>query len=105
YDDAKKTVVVFDKSAGTSGGTFNSATVNIRAPGFVSENLTFANDWNSTHPQLPAGSQALAISVTADRAIFRNMRFLGNQDTIYAANGRQYFTVEDLVRRGTMDSE
>jgi pectin methylesterase-like acyl-CoA thioesterase len=92
YDDASKTVIVFDKSAGTSGGTFNSATVNVKAVNFTAENVTFANDWNRTHEQGSAGSQALAVSVTADRAIFRNVRLLGNQDTLYAAGGRQYFT-------------
>jgi polygalacturonase len=92
YDDAKKTVIVFDKSAGDSGGTFNSATVNVRAPNFTAENVTFANDWNSRHQQVSAGSQALAISVIADRAIFRNVRLLGNQDTVYVSKGRQYFT-------------
>jgi pectin methylesterase-like acyl-CoA thioesterase len=76
-------VIVFGKSAGDSGGTFNSATVNIRAENFRAENLTIANDFNATHPQLPQGSQALAISVTADQAIFRKVRLLGNQDTVY----------------------
>jgi polygalacturonase len=91
YDDPKKTVIVFDKSAGTSGGTFNSATVDIRAANFTAENLTFANDFNTTHEQVSQGSQALAVSVAGDRAIFRNMRFLGNQDTVYVSKGRQYF--------------
>ena len=92
YTDASKTVIVFDKSAGTSGGTFNSATVNVKADNFTAENVTFANDWNRTHEQVPVGSQALALSVTADRAVFRNVRLLGNQDTVYAAKGRQYFS-------------
>jgi len=105
YPDPSKTVIVFDKSAGTSGGTFNSATVNVRADDFAAENLTFANDFNATHPQEPQGSQALALLVTGDRAVFRNMRLLGNQDTLYAgsrncdfSNGpsclpaRQYFS-------------
>ncbi|HTS65928.1 MAG TPA: pectinesterase family protein [Candidatus Acidoferrales bacterium] len=92
YADASRTVVVFDKSAGTSGGTFNSATVNVKADNFTAENVTFANDWNRTHEQVPVGSQALAVSVTADRAIFRNVRLLGNQDTVYVSKGRQYFT-------------
>ena len=89
YDDASKTVIVFDKSAGTSGGTFNSATVNVKAPNFTAENITFANDWNRTHEQVPVGSQALALSVTGDRAVFRNVRLLGNQDTLYAAGGKR----------------
>lgn len=99
-EDASKTVIVFDKSAGTSGGTTHSATVNILGDDFIAENLTFQNDFNAHHPQLQQGSQALAVSVTGDRALFRNVRFLGNQDTLYAANkhctdcpsSRQYFT-------------
>jgi polygalacturonase len=80
---AAKVVIVNNRSAGDSGGTFKSATVNIRADDFRAENLTMANDFNATHPQLPQGSQAVALSVTGDRAAFRNVRLLGNQDTLY----------------------
>jgi polygalacturonase len=102
--DASKTVIVFNKSAGTSGGTLHSATAEIRGDNFRAENLTFANDWNATHEQVPVGSQALAVLVTADKAIFSNVRFLGNQDTLYTGSRnctpdgepciptRQYFT-------------
>jgi polygalacturonase len=102
--DAARTIIVFDKSAGTSGGTLHSATAEIRADNFRAENLTFANDWNATHTQVPVGSQALAVLVAADKAIFSNVRFLGNQDTLYAGSRncapdgepctptRQYFT-------------
>jgi pectin methylesterase-like acyl-CoA thioesterase len=96
--DAAKTEIVFDKSAGTAGGTTHSATVNVTGDDFLAENLTFRNDFNAHHQQVSQGSQALALRVTGDRAIFRNMRFLGNQDTLYAANppgkstpSRQYF--------------
>jgi polygalacturonase len=104
HTDASKTVIIFDKSAGTSGGTLHSATVEVHADNFFAENLTFANDWNATHPQLPAGSQALAILVTGDKAVFGNVRLLGNQDTVYLGSRncrpdgqpciptRQYFT-------------
>jgi pectin methylesterase-like acyl-CoA thioesterase len=101
YTDPAKTVVVFDNSAGNSGGTSRSATVEVSGDDFLAENVTFANDFNRTHPQLPQGSQALAINVTGDRAIFRNMRFLGNQDTVYAANKRQYF--KDCYIEGNVD--
>ncbi len=84
--DAAKTVVVMDKSAGTAGGTLHSATVNVTADNFLAENITFQNDFNATHPQLSAGSQALALRVTGDRAVFRNVRMLGNQDTLYAGS-------------------
>ncbi len=111
--DASKTVVVNDRSAGANGGTLHSATVNITADNFFAENITFENDFNRTHPQLYAGSQALALLVTGDRAIFHNVRLLGNQDTVYAGshnctpNGqpcipaRQYFS--DCLIAGNVD--
>jgi len=104
HQDASETVILDDKSAGTSGGTLHSATVNVRGDNFLAENLTFQNNWNETHPQLPVGSQALALLVTGDKAVFRNVRLLGNQDTVYAgsrncapdgepcAPARQYFS-------------
>jgi polygalacturonase len=84
--DASKTVIIFDKSAGTSGGTLHSATVEVRGDNFLAKNLTFANDWNATHPQLPAGSQALAVLVTGDKAVFQNVHLVGNQDTVYVGS-------------------
>jgi len=86
YSDASKVVIVSDNSAGISGSTFKSATVRVTGRDFHAENLTFANDFNRTHPQLPKGSQALALLVSGDRATFRNMRLLGNQDTLYAGS-------------------
>jgi polygalacturonase len=111
--DASKTVVVNDRSAGANGGTLHSATVNVTADNFFAENITFENDFNQTHPQLPAGSQALALLVTGDRAIFHNVRLLGNQDTLYAGSrncspdgsdcipARQYFS--DCYIAGNVD--
>ena len=88
YADATRTVVVAGKSAGTDGGTLNSATVNVLAADFFATNISFVNDFNRTHPQLPQGSQALALLVRGDRAIFDNVRMLGNQDTLYAGVGQ-----------------
>jgi len=102
--DASKTVVVNDRSAGTTGGTLHSATVNVTADNFFAQNITFQNDSNATHPQLPVGSQALALLVNGDRAVFQDVRLLGNQDTVYAGSrncapdgenctpARQYFS-------------
>ena len=87
YEDASKTRVVSDKSAGTSGGTLNSATVNVLSNDFRAENITFANDYNLTHPQLQQGSQAVALLVRGDRDVFENVALLGNQDTLYAGVG------------------
>jgi polygalacturonase len=111
--DASKTVVVNDRSSGTNGGTLHSATVNVTADNFFAENITFENDFNATHPQLPAGSQALALRVIGDRAVFHNVRLLGNQDTVYAGSrnctpdgqncipARQYFS--DCYIAGNVD--
>ena len=84
YKDASKTIIVAGKSAGTAGGTGKSATVNVLADNFLAQNLTFENNFNQTHPQLPQGSQAVALLVRGDRDIFDNVRLLGNQDTLYA---------------------
>lgn len=84
--DAGKVVVVSDRSAGANGGTLHSATVNVTADDFRAENITFENDFSRTHPQLPVGSQALALLVTGDRAVFTHVRLLGNQDTVYAGS-------------------
>ena len=86
YTDPSKVVIVSDNSAGISGSTFKSATVRVTGRDFHADNLTFANDFNRTHPQVPKGSQALALLVSGDRATFRNMRLLGNQDTVYAGS-------------------
>jgi polygalacturonase len=107
------TVIVNDRSGGSSGGTLHSATVHVTGDDFTAENITFQNDFNRTHPQLPAGSQALALFVSGDRAIFRDVHVLGNQDTLYAGSrnctpdgepcmpARQYFS--DCFIAGNVD--
>ena len=89
------TVLTYNNSAGTlvngvALGTQNSASVTINAPDFSALNLTFENSFG----EASSGGQAVAILVNADRAAFRNCRFLGNQDTMYLkGNGtpHQYF--------------
>jgi polygalacturonase len=84
--DASKTVVVFDRSAAANGGTSHTATVNVSGDNFLAENITFQNDFKPAHDPYPEGSQAVALHVTGDRAIFHNVRLLGHQDTLYAAS-------------------
>lgn len=92
--DAATTKITFRTSAKELGGTFFSAVVDINAPEFEAENLTFENS-------LGPGSQAVAVSVHSDRAVFRHCRFLGYQDTLYAASGRQYYA--DCYIAGAVD--
>jgi polygalacturonase len=84
--DPSATVIVNDKSASTSGGTMHSATVTVHGNHFFAANLTITNDWNRTHPQTAQGSQAVALAITADRAILTRVHLLGNQDTLYAGS-------------------
>lgn len=86
-ESVEKTIITFsDYSGRGKHTTFTSYTAKISGNRFVAENITFANTAG------PVG-QALALYVDADKAVFRNCRFLGNQDTIFAAgeNARQLF--------------
>jgi len=83
--DASKTVIVSDRSAALNGGTGNTVTVNVTADNFVAENITIQNDFKITRDPNLTGSQAVALKVTGDRAVFHNVRLLGLQDTLYAA--------------------
>jgi polygalacturonase len=111
--DPSKTVIVNDRNAGENGGTMSSATVNVTADNFFAENITIENDFNRTHTQGAKGSQALALLVKGDRAVFHNVHLLGNQDTVFTgsrncgADGpdcvatRQYFS--DSLIAGNVD--
>jgi pectinesterase len=92
--DAATTRISFSVGAKDVGGTFFSAAVDINAPEFEAENITFENTYG-------VGTQAVAVSVHSDRAVFRHCRFLGMQDTLYAASGRQYY--EDCYIAGHVD--
>lgn len=76
----------FDKINRGRNSTFYTSTLKVEASDFVLENITVENSAG------PVG-QALALHVEGDRCVFRNCRFLGNQDTVYAAGkfSRQYF--------------
>ena len=75
---------------------FVSLSCYIYAPDFYAENITFENSFRS-------GRAGSACFVSADRAYFKNCRFLGSQDTLYTygKNCRQYY--EDCYIEGTVD--
>jgi pectin methylesterase-like acyl-CoA thioesterase len=85
---AEEVVLTFDLSAGTAGGTTNSASITVSGDDFYAENLTIENSFSRKRPLTEQGSQAVALKVTGDRAVFRRVRFLGYQDTLYA-NGKR----------------
>jgi pectin methylesterase-like acyl-CoA thioesterase len=101
--DASKVVLSFDDSAGTAGGTTKSASVTVSGDDFYAENLTIENTFSRTRALTQEGSQAVALKISGDRSVLRNVRFLGYQDTLYA-NGkpaRQYF--KDCYIEGNVD--
>src|SRR5271156_86203 len=99
-DDWTKVVLVYGNSAASTCGTRCSATLFVTGSDFFAGNMTIANDYSKTS-DVP--SQAVALSVRADRAVFRHVRLLGAQDTLYASStgcmngqsecktGRQYY--------------
>lgn len=85
-------VITASQNAKSAGGTFFSSTVEVMASDFEADNVTFENAAGNT-------GQAVAITVRSDRAIFKHCRFLGDQDTLFADFGRQYY-VKDYIRGG-----
>ncbi|MEV4412235.1 pectinesterase family protein [Catellatospora sp. NPDC049609] len=71
------------KPDGTPWGTSGSASVTIDGHDFSARNLTFENAFDeAAHPEI-TNRQAVAVLTRADRIVFDNVRFLGNQDTLY----------------------
>jgi pectinesterase len=71
------------KPDGTPWGTSGSASVTIDGHDFYARNLTFSNSFDeAAHPEI-TNRQAVAVLTRADRLVFDNVRFLGNQDTLY----------------------
>lgn len=96
-ESVEKTIISFNDYSGRGKlTTFTSYTAKISGNRFIAQNISFANTAG------PVG-QAVALYVDADKAIFKNCRFLGNQDTIFAAgeNARQLF--QDCFIEGTTD--
>src|SRR3982750_3696028 len=96
-ESVDKTIITFNDYSGRGKLiTFTSYTARISGGRFRAENISFINSAG------PVG-QALALYVDADKAVFKNCRFIGNQDTIFASgeNARQYFV--DCYIEGTTD--
>ena len=88
--DPGTTVITYKLGANAPGadgrpiGTSKTATVYFLAHDCAAENVAFQNSFGE-------GAQAVAVHTKGDRLTFRNCRFLGWQDTVYADGGRQYY--------------
>ncbi|MGD0442603.1 MAG: pectinesterase family protein [Edaphobacter sp.] len=109
-NDWTKVVLVYGNSAASTCGTGCSATLFVTGSDFFAGNMTIANDYSKTSA---VPSQAVALSLRADRAVLRHVRLLGAQDTLYASSigcmngqpdcktGRQYYS--DCYIEGHVD--
>jgi pectinesterase len=87
--DPRAVVITYDNANGSpkpGGGTYGtsgSASVTIDGDDFQAHNLTFENAFDeAAHPEI-TNHQAVAVLTRADRLVFDNVRFIGNQDTLY----------------------
>jgi pectinesterase len=92
YDDYASGKNTFGEEIGTSG----SSGFFVFGDDFIAENITFSNTAGEV-------GQAVAVRIDADRVMFVNCRFLGNQDTLYphGQTSRQYY--KNCYIEGTVD--
>ncbi|MCF4101066.1 pectinesterase family protein [Gillisia sp. M10.2A] len=91
-ESAEKTILSYNDYAqklnkyGEELGTTGSSSFFIFGDNFRAENITFENSAG------PIG-QAVAVRVDGDKVVFKNCRFIGNQDTLYlhGSDSRQYY--------------
>ncbi|WP_346236115.1 pectinesterase family protein [Niabella insulamsoli] len=96
-ENVDSTIIRFNDYSGRGKlTTFTSFTAKISGNRFAAFNITFENNAGRV-------GQAVALYVDADKALFRNCRFIGDQDTIFSAGetARQLFV--DCYVEGTTD--
>lgn len=102
-EDKFQTILTYDDHTGKispKGEAINTRTswsFIINADNFTAKNITFQNDAGFS------AGQAVAVESDGDKAIFKNCRFIGNQDVLFTNNekSRQYY--ESCYIEGTTD--
>jgi pectinesterase len=94
--DAATTVLSFNLSTATTAETRYSASTYVFADDFQAANLTFENSYGP-------GSQAVALFMAADRAVFQNCRLVGWQDTLYVNGPGCLFVPQPLTSTDATD--
>ena len=99
-EDPARTIISFDDYFARidrgRNSTFFTPTVQVNADDFVARNLTIENSAGEV-------GQAIALAVNANRAVFRNVRFLGSQDTLYVTGAGNRMFFDECYIEGTTD--
>ncbi|AEI43151.1 hypothetical protein KCX80_19870 [Paenibacillus mucilaginosus] len=95
-------VITYDMNVTYHPG-LQTATFELRGAGSTIENMTIQNSAfpNKDTNGVKGVGQALALYVSGDRMVFRELNLYGFQDTLYVEKGRQYFS--SLYIEGTVD--
>ena len=88
-ENVDNTIITFNDFSGkidSTGRKHSTFTCQVAGSDIVFENITFVNSAGRV-------GQAVAAHVEGDRCVFRNCKFIGNQDTLFASgeNSRQYY--------------
>ena len=95
YDAASDTIIPYENNGdgiltyGTEGCA--SLLVTKEAENFSAVNITIENSFDEEANESMKNKQAVAMKNEANESMFVNCRFLGNQDTLYAKNNKQYY--------------
>lgn len=111
-EDKDKTILTYDANAGDLSpqgnmyGTVGCASLTVKAPNFRAENLNIDNGFDyvgnqakdKDDPTKTQYTQAVALKLEglSDKAVFRNVKLTGYQDTLFADVGRSYFVDCDI---------
>ncbi|KAK7337145.1 hypothetical protein VNO77_17705 [Canavalia gladiata] len=94
------TIIEWNDTANSSGGTYHSYSFGIFASKFTAYNISFKNTAPSASPG-DVGAQAVALRVAGDEVAFYGCGFYGAQDTLNDDNGKHYF--KECFIQGSID--